>query len=86
MFSVELMYFFKYFNCKSAGFACYLYSEAFLFNLKAAFEVGCCRGGVVSMGIVSGVIFVEWLLKLDHSVQNQCWLISSFAGEVVSFH
>lgn len=85
MFSMELMHFLKYLNCKSAGFACYLYLEAFLFNLKAAFEVGCCRGGVVSVGIVAGVIFVEWLLKWDRSVQKQCWLISSLAGEVDSF-
>lgn len=70
MLSLELIHFLKYFKCKSAGFACYLYLKAFLFHLEAAFEVGCCRGGVVSMGIVSAVIFVEWLLKLDPSVQK----------------
>lgn len=29
------------------------------------FKVGCCGGGLVSVGIVAAVIFVEWLLKLD---------------------
>lgn len=57
MFSVELMHLIKYFNSKSAGFACCLVLEAFLFHLEAAFKVGCCRGRVVSMGIVAAEIF-----------------------------